>query len=116
MKRQRKRIISAWLLLSIFVSMMTLSSVHRHQPIADSANDCKECAHHVRHSAHFTMAYEHLDDCVLCQFLNLIYTTTATLTVAIPVCLTVRTAVTNTNPVICEVRQNDSRRAPAFIL
>lgn len=116
MKRQRKRVTSAWLLLSIFASMIMLSSAHQHQPIADSANDCEECAHHVRHSGHFTMAYEHLDNCVLCQFLNLIYTTTATLTVAIPACLTIRVAASNIDMVICEVRQNDSTRAPPSIL
>lgn len=116
MKRQRKRVTSAWLLLSIFVSMMMLSSVHRHQPMADSAIDCEECAHHIHHSGHFTMAYEHLDDCVLCQFLNLIYTTTVTLSVAIPVCLTTRVATSNVDTVFCEVRQNNSTRAPPFIL
>ena len=58
----------------------------------------------------------HLDDCVLCQFLNLIYTTTVTLTVAIPVCLTTRVVTSNVNTVFCEVRQNDSTRAPPFIL
>jgi hypothetical protein len=74
MKRQGKRIASAWLLLSVFVSMILLSGLHRHETIANVAADCVECAHHMHHSGHFTVATDHMDDCVLCQFLTLVYT------------------------------------------
>ena len=83
MKRQRKRIISAWLLLSIFVSIMMLSTLHRHHPIADPATYCEACTHHVHHSGHFTTAYEHLDDCVLCQFISLTFVAAAVAAVAV---------------------------------
>ena len=116
MKRQRKRIVSAWLLLSIFVSMMMLSTLHRHQPIEDPATSCEACAHHVHHSGHFTTAYEHLDDCVLCHFLSLVYFAAATILVAIPVSLTIRVATSNINYLCCEVGPYDSTRAPPFIL
>ena len=116
MKRQGKRFVSAWLLLSVFVSMILLTGLHRHQPAADHATDCVECAHHVHHSGHLTAATEQLDDCVLCQFLSLVYTPATTLLVAIPTSPTVQTVTGNINMICCEVGQYDSTRAPPFIL
>ena len=116
MKRQGKRFVSAWLLLSVFVSMILLTGLHRHQPAADQATDCVECAHHVHHSGHLTAATEQLDDCVLCQFLSLVYTPAATLLVAIPTSPTVHTVTDNVNMICCEAGQYDSTRAPPFIL
>ena len=31
--------------------------------------------HHIHHSGHITTVAEHIADCVLCQFLSLVYTT-----------------------------------------
>jgi len=80
MKQECRRIALAWLLLSVFVSMLLLSGVHRHEAVANTADDCVECAQHVHHSGHFTTLANHLDDCLLCQFLHLVYTTAATAT------------------------------------
>ena len=77
MNRQSQRIGLAWLLLSVFVSMVLLSGMHRHEAVASAAVDCVECAHHVHHSGHFTTSVDHMDDCLLCQFLHLVYTTAA---------------------------------------
>ena len=77
MNRKGQRINIAWLLLSVFVSMLLLSGLHRHEAVASAAIDCTECAHHVHHSGHFTTSVDHLDDCLLCQFLHLVYTTAA---------------------------------------
>ena len=77
MNRQNHRIGIAWLLLSVFVSMVLLSGMHRHEAVASAEADCIECAHHVHHSGHFTTSVDHLDDCLLCQFLHLVYTTAA---------------------------------------
>jgi hypothetical protein len=74
MKRQRKRVTAAWLLLSIFISMIMLSGIHYHQPVTHISAECADCVHHIHHSGHFTIAAEHIDDCVLCQFLSLVYT------------------------------------------
>ena len=106
MMRQRKRITSAWLLWSVFVSMILLTGLHHHEPTANLAADCVECAHHIHHSGHFTAATEHVNDCVLCQFLSLVYTPAATLMVV----------SSNVNCLCCEVGQYDSTRAPPFIL
>ena len=77
MNRQSQRISIAWLLLSVFVSMLLLSGLHRHEAVASAEADCIECAHHVHHSGHFTTSIDHMDDCLLCQFLHLVYTTAA---------------------------------------
>ena len=77
MYRQGKRIGLAWLLLSVFVSMMLLSGLHRHEAVASVAVDCVDCAHHVHHSGHITSLADHMADCLLCQFLSLVYTAAA---------------------------------------
>ena len=96
--------------------MIMLSTLHHHQPTVNVAADCAECVHHIHHSGHLTAATDHLDDCVLCQFLCLVYTPAATLMVAIPVCLTIRITPSNVNFLCCKVGQYDSTRAPPFIL
>ena len=78
MKKEYTRIGVAWWLLSVFVSMLLLSGVHRHEAVADTAIDCVDCAQHVHHSGHFTTLANHLDDCLLCQFLHFVYTAAAT--------------------------------------
>ena len=72
-----KRIGIAWLLLSIYVSMQLLSGIHRHEAVASVAVDCVECAHHVHHSGHLAASADHVNDCLLCQFLHLVYTVAA---------------------------------------
>lgn len=73
MKRQRSRVVIAWLLLTLFVSLQLLSGVHRHEEVTSATIDCMECAHHVHHSGHFAASDIHLDDCLLCQFLHFVY-------------------------------------------
>jgi hypothetical protein len=80
---EMKRIGAAWLLLSIYVSMQLLSGIHRHEVVASAAVDCMECAHHVHHSGHLAASVDHVDDCLLCQFLHLVYTVAA-VTVLVP--------------------------------
>ncbi len=74
MDRRRRRIGLAWALLSVFVSMLLLSGLHRHEAVADAGTDCVECAHHIHHSGHLTIGFDHVDACVLCQFLHFVYT------------------------------------------
>ena len=65
------------MLLTLFVSMQLLSGVHRHEEVMSATIDCMECAHHVHHPGHFAASDIHIDDCLLCQFLHLVYTTAA---------------------------------------
>ena len=96
--------------------MILLTGLHRHQPVADQTTDCQECAHHVHHSGHLTAAAEQLNDCVLCQFLSLLYTPAVTLLLSISVSPTVHSVTDNVNMICCEAGQYDSTRAPPFIL
>ena len=116
MRKEGRRIASAWLLLSIFVSMMVLSGLHHHKTLADVGTDCSACAHHVHHSGHLTADANHMDDCVLCQFLSLVYTPAASLLVVIPFCMTILATPSSINTVCCEANQYKPTRAPPFIL
>ena len=116
MQRQRYRNIAAWVLLSVFVPMMMLSAVHIHKPAADETTSCAECAHHVNHPGHFTSAVEHLDDCVLCQFLSLVYTPAAVIQAVIFVALTTMASVGCIQMVAGEAGHIKSTQAPPFML
>lgn len=69
MNTQRK--IASWILLSVFVPMLFLASLHVHTAVADDG-DCVACAHHSC-GGHFGQQEETSHDCVLCQFLSLPY-------------------------------------------
>lgn len=75
--------------------MMMLSAVHIHKPVADETANCVECAHHVNHPGHFTSAVEHLDDCVLCHFLSLVYTPAAVILAVTFVVLTTMASISS---------------------
>jgi hypothetical protein len=113
---QRRRNIAAWALLSVFVPMMMLSAVHIHQPAVDETASCVECAQHVNHPGHFTSAVEHLDDCVLCQFLSLAYTPAAVIQAVTFVALTTMVSIAGTQMVASEAGHRQSPRAPPFML
>ena len=68
-KRTRRRI-SAWLLLSVFLPMLLLSSLHVHEE-APIGSGCSECVNHIPHHGHLSLNTIHLNDCVLCQFATL---------------------------------------------
>ena len=72
MKNKGKRLWSAWLLLAVFVPTMLVSSLHHHG-IESTMVDCADCLHHVHHPGHLQALTISLDDCVLCQFLSLLY-------------------------------------------
>ena len=73
MSIERRRKLSAWLLLWVFVPMMALSVVHRHEDLGAADDNCYSCAHHMPHAGHLsgTTSTTHL--CVLCQFQSLPY-------------------------------------------
>ncbi|MBR1643993.1 MAG: hypothetical protein IJ684_01295 [Bacteroidales bacterium] len=61
----------AWILLSVFVPMLLLSSLHRHAVRGEA--ECAACVQHLPHAGHFSQAASVVDDCLLCQFLSLPY-------------------------------------------
>lgn len=64
--------ISSWIMLSVFVPMLLISSFHIHVE-SNEVIDCDECAGLVHHSGHITSHVSSIDDCVLCRFLSLTY-------------------------------------------
>ncbi|MBO7635095.1 MAG: hypothetical protein J6S89_00785 [Paludibacteraceae bacterium] len=66
-----RRILSARLLLLVFLPMMVLSLLHIHEE--SHLLSCDECAHNITHPGHFTEASHQSFDCILCQFLSLPY-------------------------------------------
>jgi len=70
-KSRRFRQTIARLFLLVYLPMAMASAMHIHAP--SPAITCDNCARHVAHAAHFSIADNHFDDCVLCQFLSLSY-------------------------------------------
>ena len=68
-----RRKISAWVLLSVFVPMIFMAAVHRHDLGGDHANACYSCLHHIPHPGHLSGADASCHQCVLCQFNSLPY-------------------------------------------
>lgn len=66
-----RRRLSAWMLLSVFLPMLLLSSLHRHAE--RGVGVCTECVQHQPHAGHLTQAMGGMGDCLLCHFLSLSY-------------------------------------------
>ena len=74
MKRiDHQRRIAARLLLSVFVPMLLLASLHHHGIQTDVENTCVQCEHHQPHDGHMSSQSASLHDCVLCQFTTLTF-------------------------------------------
>lgn len=67
----RKQRLFAWILLSVYVPMVLLASLHVHS-INDfsRAVDCDQCHTAVHHSGHITTSNHHIDECLSCRFLS----------------------------------------------
>ena len=78
-----RRHIASWLLLAVYVPMLLFSSLHVHEDGAAAAvTECADCVHHNCHG-HLTQMATWTHDCVLCQFLTLIFVATAAVTLLI---------------------------------
>lgn len=75
-----KRTLSVWLLLSVFVPMLLLSSLHVHSDIKNTVEEnCEACVEHIPHSSHLSLQPVHSANCVLCQFASLPFVVAALL-------------------------------------
>lgn len=72
MKQLDKAYWSAWLLLSVFIPMVLLSSLHVHPELAGNNEPCHECIDHTVHNGHIT-AIKATVDCPLCAFQSSVY-------------------------------------------
>lgn len=73
MKISTRRQWYARFLLSIFVPILLIASVHVHQQETDVSATCYSCQHHLHHSGHLTTATFHSGNCVLCSLLTMPY-------------------------------------------
>lgn len=76
-----KRIVSAWILLAVFLSAMVVSTIHRHE-LSSESFACSDCANHVHHQGHLLDGSLQIDHCLVCQFLSTTYLATATVVLA----------------------------------
>ncbi len=67
----RRQRLFAWMILSVYVPMVLLASLHVHS-INDfsRAVDCDQCHTAVHHSGHITTSNHHIDECLSCRFLS----------------------------------------------
>ena len=67
----RKQRWFAWMILSVYVPMVLIASLHVHS-INDfsRAVDCDQCHTAVHHSGHITAGKLHVDECLSCRFLS----------------------------------------------
>ena len=72
MKVRVKEKLSAWLLLSVFVPMVVLSSLHVHPDQILSTDTCHLCIDHVVHNGHISAIKAHVD-CPLCAFQSSVF-------------------------------------------
>lgn len=75
MELRIKRSVSAWLLLTVFLPMLIVSSVHIHREGHEREVECQQCCHHKVHSSHIAKAHVVMHDCFLCQILHLTFLT-----------------------------------------
>lgn len=83
MQHDIRRSLTAWTLLSVFVPMLLLSSLHVHADCSAEVAVCSECADHVTHHSHLSSGSSVLHDCVLCQFLTFTYLSAAVVAVLV---------------------------------
>ncbi len=67
----RRQQLFAWIMLSVYVPMVLLASLHVHSLNEFSrAVDCDQCHTAVHHSGHITAGGHHIDECLSCRFLS----------------------------------------------
>ncbi len=69
------------MLLTVYLSMLLVASLHVHAKAFHAITDCEQCVHHQVHNGHLTASDGGQHDCLLCQFLTLTYTAVAIATV-----------------------------------
>lgn len=72
MNIKMKRRFSAWILLSVLLPMLLVSSLHVHKQMPASQY-CTECVNHTPHNGHISLDTFTVHECVLCQFVQLSY-------------------------------------------
>lgn len=110
-----KRIVSAWILLAVFLSATVISSIHRHE-LSSESFACADCANHVHHQGHLVDGSLMLDHCLVCQFLCATYLGTATVAVASSLFFRGRQVPHFAEALCCKTVVRRASRAPPQVL
>ena len=105
---------AARLLLSVFLPIVMLSSLHVHEH-ATGDGDCFECVNHLPHGGHISLQTASLHDCVLCQFVSLSYVAAVTLTMAMAGLAHTAFLFSPSSQYLSAARHPHSPRAPPVI-
>ena len=111
-----KRLRSSWLLLLVYVPMLLVVTLHRHDGVqeADDAFYCEDCARNVHHDGHLVALQPTLHACVLCQLQSIPYLPPLLLTcavIAVPFCVLRRVAAA---PCMRRAHDASPARAPPY--
>ncbi|MBO4564631.1 MAG: hypothetical protein J5720_04290 [Bacteroidaceae bacterium] len=115
MNIKTRRRISAWLLLSVFLPMLLLSSLHVHDEALGSCG-CDKCVNHLLHSGHIAPDNVHQHDCVLCLFASLTFVAAVGVGIASIVSRHVAAIVPPSVRLQFAVCRHHSPRAPPFLI
>ena len=114
--KYKKRRIVAWILLTFFISCMTVKSLHTHEHEAYSHNICNDCNNHVVHHGHFQTLDNESGCCTLCKILSLptLLPTAIVLVIFTTVCI-IPLPVCNSHDISCCNTVESLRAPPANI-
>jgi hypothetical protein len=115
MKRMSKRRISAWILLSVFLPILLLSSLHVHET-TDVRIGCSDCVNHIAHQGHISLDTIHLHDCLLCQFTSLPFLGATTVVLAVVALRYFNIIVTPSAKLLSASYLHYSPRAPPVVI
>ena len=107
----------AWIIVSVYVPMVLLASLHVHT-INDfsRAVDCDQCDTATHHSGHFTVGIHHVDECFSCRFLSTQIDVPRTVATLVVKQVTVHLEFFLASDPVVRVVAHPSLRAPPFIL
>lgn len=82
---RRRRI--ARLLLTLFLTMLAFTMLHRHQRVEEVGDSCELCISHIRHSGHWSAEHFSLQPCLLCELASLPFLQGAAPAFIVPIAL-----------------------------
>jgi len=101
-------------LLAVFVPVMLMSLTHIHESTFHEEM-CVDCVNHLPHAGHITGHQISLDECLLCQFISVPYTTSGVVALLV-VALTFFTLLVGNDCVLLATFQSSrSVRAPPMV-
>ena len=113
----RRQRLFAWMILSVYVPMVLLASLHVHSfDEYSKAIDCDQCHTAVHHSGHITAGTHHIDECLSCRFLSTQIDVPRTVTCHVAKQVAVHLEFFLATAPVARAVAHPSLRAPPFVL